>query len=125
MIGFEGATDPEAWGRFFGALGPGGFTLVMVGFGVLVVIAFALSAAIALTGIPRFKIPGLAWTTAGLWHELHGLRGDLRAYQRGDTLPDLDPLSDSVPPPATQRAPRESKPVHDRQPRKPHKSNPR
>ena len=30
MIAFEGATDPEVWGKFFGALGPGGFVLVVM-----------------------------------------------------------------------------------------------
>jgi hypothetical protein len=48
----------------------------------------------------------LAWVIAGVWQELHGFRQDLRAWQRGEDLPDLGPLSDSVPPPpVTRRAP--------------------
>jgi hypothetical protein len=100
----EGATDPAAWGLFFGGLGPGGFALVCLGAIVFLVLAFVLCVVIALTGIPRFRVPGLAWVTAGVWRELHGLRGDLRAWQRGEELPDLDPLADSVPPPPASRA---------------------
>lgn len=34
---FEGATDPGAWGEFFGRLGPGGFVLVLCAMGVIIV----------------------------------------------------------------------------------------
>ncbi len=37
MFLYEGATDPEVWGKFFGALGPGGFVLVVMAMGVLIV----------------------------------------------------------------------------------------
>lgn len=36
-MSIDGATDPEVWGKFFGALGPGGFVLVVMAMGVLVV----------------------------------------------------------------------------------------
>lgn len=95
-------TDPEAWGR---ALGPVGLCLA---FALLVVLGALGAGTVALVGIPRWRIPGLAWALSGVWRELHGLRGDLRAYQRGEALPDLDPLEDSVPPPPV---PRGAKPV--------------
>jgi hypothetical protein len=118
----DSATDPAAWGQFFGGLGPAGFALVCIAAIVFLVVAFVLCVVIALTGIPRFRIPGLAWVTAGVWRELHGLRGDLRAWQRGEALPDLDDLADSVPPPPVARsavvglkpsrvAPRQTRPV--------------
>jgi len=36
-MSIDGATDPEVWGKFFGALGPGGFVLVVMAMGVFVV----------------------------------------------------------------------------------------
>lgn len=88
-----------------GSLGPTALILVPLAFGLAVVAIFVGGAVIALVGIPRFKIPGLAWSISGVWQELHGFRLDLRAWQRGEELPELPPISDSVPlPRAAQSA---------------------
>lgn len=106
LLAFEGVSDPEAWAR---ALGPVGLCLA---FALIVVLAALGTFTLAATGIPRWKIPGLAWTLAGVWRELHGLRVDLRAFQSGDPLPELPPLADSVPPPpALPRATKPAQPV--------------
>lgn len=101
-----GVTDPEAWSRALGPLG------ICLAFALAVVLGALGVFAIAATGIPRWKIPGLAWILAGVWRELHGLRLDLRAFQAGEPFPELSPLGDSVPPPpAPPRAAKAAQPL--------------
>ena len=113
-----------------GSLGPTALILIPIAAVVLVTGCFVLGGVVALTGVPRFRIPGLAWVMAGVWRELHGLRADWRAVQRNEPLPDLDPLSDSVPPPPAPRSakraptpsrdePRSVRPSKVRQPSRP------
>lgn len=77
MAAFDGATDPVAWGHAFGALGPIGFLLIPLGFALAVIVVVAI-----------------AWIIVGhgIRAELHGLRLDLRLFQREEPLPDLEPL---------------------------------
>lgn len=98
----QGASDPAAWGAAIGNLGPIGMIVIPLVFALAVIIVVALASTIALTGIRRFGVPGLAYVLGGLWRELHGLRMDLRAWSSGDELPPLEPLDEKrslFPPP--------------------------
>jgi hypothetical protein len=108
---YEGAWDPSSVGAGLSQIGPDRGVVAMVLFFALAVVVLVIgTAGIALTGIPRLRIPGLAWAISGVWRELHGLRQDQRDIRAGRDLPDLEPLPDSVPPPpATRREPREPK----------------
>jgi hypothetical protein len=58
MIAFEGATDPEVWGKFFGALGPGGFVLVVMAMGVFVVTLIVGGFLLFWRGSDKFGVVG-------------------------------------------------------------------
>jgi hypothetical protein len=107
LLASEGVTDPAAWGQAFGSLGPIGLLLVPLGFALLVVIGMLVATTIALTGIRRLGMPGLAWTLGGVRLELHGLRLDLRAWQSGEPLEPLEPLdaNRSLFPPKVRKEP--------------------
>lgn len=101
-----------------GSLGPTALILVPLAFALLVVLGFILAGTIAVTGIRRFGMPGLAWTLGGVRIELHGLRTDLRAWQANEPLPDLEPLDEHRAlfpprrPPRTEAPPAPVEPVH-------------
>ena len=58
MFAFEGATDPAVWGEFFGKLGPGGFVLVLCGFGVIVVALIVVGFLLFWRGSEKFGFRG-------------------------------------------------------------------
>jgi hypothetical protein len=94
--------DPRPWGEAIGGLGPMGPLVFSLVFALAVIVIVFGSATVALTGIRRWGVPGLAYVLAGLWRELHGLRSDLRAWADGDPLEPLEPLDEKrslFPPP--------------------------
>lgn len=105
--------DPRPWGEAIGGLGPMGPIVLSFAFGAFVVAVVFGSVTIALTGIRRWGIPGLAYVLAGLWRELHGLRADLRAWSDGDPLEPLEPLDEkrSMFPPPRRPTPDAAAPV--------------
>jgi hypothetical protein len=119
-----------------GSLGPTALILIPLAFALLVVLGFVVAGTVAITGVRRFGMPGLAYTLGGVRLELHGLRSDLRAWQSGDPLPDLEPLDEArslFPPPrrpspapeaAPARTAREPAPVSRRAGRGPQASRP-
>lgn len=54
----EGATDPAVWGEFFGKLGPGGFVLVLCGFGVIIVALIVVGFLLFWRGSEKFGFVG-------------------------------------------------------------------
>ncbi len=112
MFALEGVTDPAVWAIFFGTLGPAGFALICVVAVLFVVFIGIAGVAIALTGIPRWGIPGLAWALVGIWKEIHGYRQDERDKAAGKQLEELEPWADSAPGMfVKKRAQPEQKPV--------------
>lgn len=119
----QGASDPAAWGQAIGNLGPIGMLVIPLVFALAVVLIAAATTTISLTGIRRLGIPGLAYVLGGLWRELHGLRGDIRAFVEQTPLGALEPIEEgrfyfppkrkapaSDPPPAAAPAPAERVP---------------
>jgi hypothetical protein len=112
------STAAETLGAI-GSLGPTALILIPLAFALLVVLGFVAAGTVAVTGVRRFGMPGLAYTLGGVRLELHGLRSDLRAWQSGDPLPDLEPLDERrslFPPPRrptpdTEAAPARGEPV--------------
>ena len=137
MAASQGATDPAAWGAAIGNLGPIGTLVIPLVFALAVILVVSAAGTVALTGIRRFGIPGLAYVLGGLWRELHGLRGDIRAFVAETPLDPLEPIEEarfyfaakkkapaSDPPPATAPAPVERVPGPPSQRRR-ERSNPR
>lgn len=92
--------DPRPWGEAVNNSGSNGLVVLCLVFALLVVVVFAI-----------------AWVYVGhgIRIELHGLRVDLRLFQRGDELGELPPLprlpgplKKILPPPAEPRDPRGS-----------------
>lgn len=52
------ATDPEVWGKFFGALGPGGFVIVVIAIGAAMVFAIIGSFLLWWRGSEKFGFVG-------------------------------------------------------------------
>lgn len=113
--------DPRPWGEALGGLGPMGPVVLSFAFGAFVVAVVFGAVTIALTGIRRWGVPGLAYVLAGLWRELHGLRADLRAWADGDPLEPLEPLDEkrSLFPPPRRPTPAEDAPAHAARPSAP------
>jgi hypothetical protein len=123
VIASQGATDPKAWGEAIGSLGPIGTLVIPLVFALAVILVVSAAGTVALTGIRRLGIPGLAYVLGGLWRELHGLRGDIRAFVAETPLEPLEPIEEarfffaakkkapaSDPPPAAAAVPSERAP---------------
>jgi hypothetical protein len=96
VLAVEDVSAPETADTLaaLGTLGPTALILIPLAFALLVVLGFVAAGTIAVTGVRRLGMPGLAWTLGGVRLELHGLRADLRVWQRDETLPELEPLDE-------------------------------